>query len=66
MKIVTCRRCGARIVFLRTIKGNAMPVDAGTVKEGDTLFLKHEGHMPHWATCKFANEFRKHKKKGEQ
>jgi hypothetical protein len=65
MKIVTCRRCGARIMFLRTMKNNAMPVNAETVKEGDTMFLKHEGHVPHWATCKFAAEFRR-QKKGKQ
>lgn len=37
-----------------------MPVNADTVKEGDYYF-RRDRHMPHWATCPDAKEFRKKK-----
>lgn len=59
-EIVHCRRCNAEIIFLATAKGKSMPVDAETVKIGDMLF-DHTRHTSHFATCKFAAEFRKPK-----
>jgi hypothetical protein len=55
-----CKRCGAAIVWLKTLKGANMPVNANTVKEGDYYF-RRDRHMPHWATCPDAAEFRKKK-----
>ena len=45
----SCKKCGKKILWAKTLKGKNMPVDSET-KE------------PHWATCKFADEFRKEKK----
>lgn len=53
-----CKRCKAPIVWLKTAKGANMPVDAATVKEGD-YFYRSDRHMPHWATCPDAKEFKK-------
>jgi len=56
-----CRACGKDITFLLTIKGKTIPVDAETVKEGDTVFdiLKHRAHF---ASCPEAGKFRRKKK----
>jgi hypothetical protein len=43
--ILTCRKCGRKMFWLKTIKGNNAPV---------TLELTN-----HFIDCKFANEFRK-------
>jgi len=60
MKIVHCQKCNAEMVWLRTKTGKAMPVDADTVREGDTDY-DHIKHVSHFATCKHAASFRKPK-----
>lgn len=54
----TCKTCGAAIVWLKTSTGKAMPVDAGTVQEGETLFVPGR-HTSHFATCPQADQHRK-------
>jgi hypothetical protein len=49
------------MVWLKTKAGKSIPVDAATVTEGDTYY-KHGAHISHFATCKFAEQFRKAKK----
>lgn len=60
-----CRSCGARIVFLVTSTGKAMPVDADTVQPTDLAF-DHQRHRSHYATCPNANDWRKSRRKGNQ
>ena len=61
MKVVHCSKCNARMVWLKTKAGKAIPVDAATVTDGDTNY-QHGRHISHFATCKFADQFRKAKK----
>lgn len=63
MKINTCKKCGAKIVFVNTSKGNVMPVDFSANISDWSLFNK-DIHTSHFATCQFADEFRKKKKLG--
>lgn len=58
MKVEHCRGCNAEIVWLKTAKGKAMPVDASTVKEGDAQY-EHGRHISHFATCKNAKQFKR-------
>lgn len=58
LKVVECRSCKARIVFLRTEGGSNIPVDAETVQEGDEK-LDRSRHVVHFQTCPDANKFRK-------
>lgn len=57
-RITRCRSCRARIVFLKTVAGKAMPVDADTVETDEKTF-DHERHVSHFATCPEANKFRR-------
>lgn len=59
MKLETCRRCPAKIVFLYTKNQKAIPVDADTVKEGDVEFDAAKGHVTHFQTCPEAKKFKK-------
>lgn len=61
MKISRCKRCDENIVWLVTANGNKMPVDADTVQEGDEEFSQRDGHVSHFDTCPYADEFRKKK-----
>jgi hypothetical protein len=58
MIISHCRRCHAPIVWLNTKTKKVMPVNADGVREGDTEF-DHTRHTSHFATCKFADYFRR-------
>jgi hypothetical protein len=55
-----CRKCNAPIVFILTAKGRRMPIDAATFKVGDKVF-DHTRHMSHFATCPYAEQFRRRK-----
>lgn len=69
-----CKACGAEIEFIKTAKGGKMPVDAneiGTIVTDDGLTVRGQiavvredggvvtGRIPHWATCKSPDEFRR-------
>lgn len=58
MRQKRCRACRARIIFLKTSSGKAMPVDADTVEASDDQF-DHERHVSHFATCPDAPQFRR-------
>jgi hypothetical protein len=55
---LTCRECGAEIVFLRTASGNTMPVNADSVEPGDTDY-EHGRHVSHFSTCTNPERFRR-------
>lgn len=68
--VAKCKKCDAEILFLRTSKGNLIPVDVESVsrdeqhdlKQGkDVLFVRGQ-HITHFSSCKFADDFRKKKK----
>lgn len=54
-----CTSCRAAIVWLRTVNGNRMPVDAATVKPDDTEYNGKAGHVSHFATCPDAAKHRR-------
>jgi hypothetical protein len=69
-----CKACGKEIYFLKTSKGNMMPVNAESIsqddrdfinsnlyREGDVLFDPKKGHISHFADCPEAKKFRKKK-----
>lgn len=57
-----CKKCKAKIRWLKTKKGKWMPVDTDLITiitmEGETI----KGYIPHWASCPNAEEFRKTKR----
>jgi hypothetical protein len=55
---VPCSECGAALVFLRTVNGKLMPVNADTVEPGDTDY-EHGRHVSHFSTCTAPERFRK-------
>jgi hypothetical protein len=74
----TCRGCGADILWAKSARGSAIPLDAepgpsGTmVLEGDgpvavnvgppTLFDRRPRYVSHFSTCPQAAEFRRRRK----
>jgi hypothetical protein len=67
MKMTKCTSCGQYIVFLKTSKGNWMPVDADSVFDIEyevpdmepPEYDRLQGHMSHFATCANADKHRK-------
>lgn len=68
-ELTTCRACGARIEFLRTIKGRRVPLDLTSGPKAN-LVVNDEGlveyvkagegtRISHWATCPDADRFRR-------
>ncbi len=58
-RITRCSSCRARIIWLRTIRGKNMPVDADTVAPEDDMFDPDSEHVSHFASCPNANQHRK-------
>lgn len=56
-RIVRCRACRARIIFLETATGKAMPCDADSVEPEDTAY-EHGRHISHFSTCNDPDRFR--------
>ena len=67
-----CKACGKEIYFLKTSKGNMMPVNAESIsqddkdfmnsnlyREGDVLFDPKKGHISHFVDCPEAKKFRR-------
>ncbi len=54
----TCRACGKALKFIKTPKGNSMPVDAETCSDDDGVFDSTK-HVSHFVTCPSADRFRK-------
>jgi hypothetical protein len=61
LRIKRCTSCQARIVFLTTSKGNAMPADADTVEADDQDFDPSR-HTSHFATCSNPDKHRKNRR----
>jgi hypothetical protein len=59
-RIVRCRSCNARIVFLDTVGGKRMPVDADTVEAEDQVY-EHGRHVSHFTTCPQSDRWRRPK-----
>jgi hypothetical protein len=59
-RIVRCRSCRARIIFLHTVNGTKMPVDADTVDAEDEVYERGK-HVSHFSTCDRPDAFRKPK-----
>lgn len=59
-RITRCREqdCWARIIWLKTVQGKNMPVDADTVEPVDDEFDPSK-HTSHFATCTAPSRFRK-------
>jgi hypothetical protein len=57
-RITRCRdtRCNARIIWLKTVAGKNMPVDADTVEASDDVYDAAR-HTSHFKTCPGANKF---------
>lgn len=49
-RTATCRRCGAKIVFLLNDKGMRIPCDPQGIDDADEYFDR-ERHGKHFATC---------------
>ena len=60
-----CRTCGKEIVWLKTLRGKSMPVDAETVDEGEKEF-NYKKHISHFATCNQPEFWRKKNEKNDQ
>lgn len=54
-----CRWCGKEINWIKTPAGKAMPVDIETITVVTVNGEVVKGHMPHWATCPAAQQFKK-------
>lgn len=65
-----CKRCGKPILYIPTPAGRTMPVDVNSFSMEDRLDLNHKRqvlfdashHVSHFATCPYADEFRKKKR----
>lgn len=57
-RIVRCKSCRARIIFLPTTAGKNMPVDADTVEPDDDEY-EAPRHISHFSTCIDADKHRK-------
>lgn len=57
-RIVRCRACNAKLIFLDTANGRKIPVDSDTVEPEDTEF-DGERHVTHFRTCSDPARFRK-------
>lgn len=57
-----CKKCKAKIRWLKTKNGKWMPVDIDLITiitmSGETI----KGYIPHWATCSSPDYFRKNEK----
>jgi len=53
-----CKSCGKAVVWLRTLRGKSMPVNADTVEPGEKEF-NYKKHISHFADCPQANKWRR-------
>lgn len=67
---VSCKSCGAAILWALTDNGKRMPVNAEPVENGNLLLVADEDgpraiyatqgtHVSHFATCPYAENWRK-------
>jgi len=57
-----CKGCDKRILWIKTAQGGWAPIDPEviTIYDRDTRRI-HRGWIPHHATCKMVEQFRKKK-----
>lgn len=65
IKTRICRSCGADIVWMKTVNGKSIPVDAETVHDSGAELFDSNFHVSHFATCPDADKFRKKKEEGK-
>jgi len=56
-----CKSCNAEIVWLKTVSGRSIPVNADTCSSEDELFNVHR-MTSHFATCNDPGRWRKERK----
>jgi len=59
-----CKKCNAEIIWIKMDSGKSMPCNVEKTTIVTRPFKTNTGmvitgHIPHWATCPFADEFRK-------
>jgi hypothetical protein len=57
-RIVRCRSCRAKIIWLPTVNGKSMPIDSDTVSAEDETY-EHGKHVSHFTTCPDSEKWRK-------
>lgn len=58
-RVVNCRGCGARIVFLETESGKKIPVEIDDKLKAADVVFQWGRHTAHFANCPKASAFRK-------
>lgn len=48
-----CKKCSAKIRWIKTEKGKWMPVDSKEITIVTIAGETKKGYIPHWATCVF-------------
>jgi len=65
-----CKKCNTQIYYLETHSGSRIPVNADSISESqksgmiggfNIKFDPKAGHITHFATCPYADQFRKPK-----
>lgn len=59
MGIVSCKSCGKEIVWLKTNSGKAIPVNAETIQDKETMYNYKIGHISHFSNCPDSKAWRK-------
>jgi len=57
-----CKACNTPIIWIKTVAGKNMPIDAIPVKayQGNRItgYINVDVHITHWATCPKAKQFK--------
>ena len=67
--MANCKSCGKEIFFLKTKKGNLIPVNAESLSSlekddlnnGNQRLFDYQKHKSHFSDCPNANQFRNNK-----
>lgn len=62
--VQSCKACKEKIVWMRTKNGKTIPVNLESLKTEEVIFNPKAGMIAHFATCPFADNFRRKKKAG--
>ncbi len=61
LRATDCKSCGADIVWMKTMKGKNIPVDAETVGDMEAEIFDPDTMETHFSTCPDSNSWRKKK-----
>jgi hypothetical protein len=61
MDIVRCKSCNAKMVWLKTVNGKNIPVDADTIWNKKAKIFDPDIMKTHFITCPHAKKWRKKK-----